>query len=216
MSGRTEIIRVLVVDDDEDDLQLLVALLEAGAPGTFQIETASTYRAALDNLTGESEIQVVLVDHRLGPHTAIDLMAAGRKQTFSGAFVLVTGLGSSSVDDAALEAGAAAYITKQELEASALARTVRYAASAVRVADASAGGSGALQTSWSPRKGDLALQLALAKGSTAREAAAAAGVSERTVHRRMEVPGFLGEVERLRDALRNRAIEIAAQDISSP
>ncbi len=212
MSGRTEIIRVLVVDDDEDDLQLLVALLEAGAPGTFQIETASTYRAALDNLTGESEIQVVLVDHRLGPHTAIDLIAAGRKQTFSGAFVLVTGLGSSTVDDAALEAGAAAYITKQELEASALARTVRYAASAVRVAD----GSGALQTSWSPRKGDLALQLALAKGSTAREAAAAAGVSERTVHRRMEVPGFLGEVERLRDALRNRAIEIAAQDISSP
>lgn len=40
------------------------------------------------------------------------------------------------------------------------------------------------------RKGDAALVAALAVGMTVRDAARAAGLSERTAHRRLEDPGF--------------------------
>lgn len=199
----------MVVDDDTEDLQMISALLEAGTTVPLEIDPASSYEDALSRLRG-AQFDVAVVDHRLGIHTGFDLIKASRAQGFVGSFVLVTGFGSSSIDDQALEAGAAGYIPKQELEPEPLARMVRYAASTSK---------GATRTpdekpTWIPRKGDLALHLALAKGSTVREAAAAAGISERTVHRRMDEPGFLEEVERLRADLRDRALDIAARDIS--
>lgn len=199
----------MVVDDDTEDLQMISALLEAGTTVPLEINPASSYEDALSKLHG-AQFDVAVVDHRLGTHTGFDLIKASRAQGFVGSFVLVTGFGSSSIDDQALEAGAAGYIPKQELEPEPLARMVRYAASTSK---------GATRTpdekpTWTPRKGDLALHLALAKGSTVREAAAAAGISERTVHRRMDEPGFLEEVERLRADLRDRALDIAARDIS--
>ena len=56
--------------------------------------------------------------------------------------------------------------------------------------------------------------MALAKGRTIREAAAAAGISERTAHRRIEDAQFLEEVEKLKLDLRQRAIDLMAQDLS--
>jgi len=202
-------IKVMVVDDDTEDLQMISALLEAGTTVPLEIDSANSYEDALGKLHG-SQFDVAVVDHRLGSHTGFDLIKASRGQGFVGSFVLVTGFGSSSIDDQALEAGAAGYIPKQELAPQPLARMVRYAASmskaTIRTTDE--------KPAWTPRKGDLALHLALAKGSTVREAAAAAGISERTVHRRMDEPGFLEEVERLRADLRDRALDIAARNIS--
>lgn len=198
----------MVVDDDDEDLQMLAALLEAGTTVPMEIDSANSYEDALSKLQGGA-FDVALVDHRLGSHTGFDLIRASRAQGFAGSYVLVTGFGSTAIDDEALEAGAAGYIPKEELEPEPLARMVRYAASTGRAVAPEPG-----KTTWTPRKGDLALHLALAKGSTVREAASIAGISERTVHRRMDEPGFLEEVERLRSDLRDRALDMAAREIS--
>lgn len=198
----------MVVDDDDEDLQMLAALLDAGTTVPMEIDSANSYEDALSKLQ-RGAFDVILVDHRLGSHTGLDLIRASRDQGFVGSYVLVTGFGSAAIDDEALEAGAAGYIPKEELEPEPLARMVRYAANTTRtIAPESA------KVTWTPRKGDLALHLALAKGSTVREAAAIAGISERTVHRRMDEPGFLEEVDRLRSDLRDRALDMAAREIS--
>lgn len=51
------------------------------------------------------------------------------------------------------------------------------------------------------RAGDLELLIALAKGSTRRDAARSAGVSERTAHRRLAEPGFRTQLDTLRQRL---------------
>ena len=201
-------IKVIVVDDDTEDLEMLAALLKAGTSVPMEIKTAQSYDDALGMMLG-SDFDVALIDHRLGSKTGLDLIRASRAQGFTGAHVLVTGFGSEAVDEEALTAGAAGYIPKGELEPEPLARMVRYAASTAR-----ANATEPARSTWTPRKGDLALHLALAKGSTVREAASVAGISERTVHRRMDEPGFLEEVERLRSELRDRALDMAARDIS--
>jgi phage terminase small subunit len=55
------------------------------------------------------------------------------------------------------------------------------------------------------RRGDAALQLALACGNTVVQAAAKAGVSERTVYRRLNDPGFRERIEALRTDMVKRA-----------
>lgn len=201
-------LKVIVVDDDAEDLGMLAALLEAGTNVPMEIKTSPSYDDALSRLVGH-DFDVAVIDHRLGSQTGLDLIRASRGQGFTGAHVLVTGFGSEAVDEEALTAGAAGYIPKEELEPEPLARMVRYAASTARASVAEPA-----RSTWTPRKGDLALHLALAKGSTVREAASVAGISERTVHRRMDEPGFLEEVERLRSELRDRALDMAARDIS--
>jgi hypothetical protein len=60
-------------------------------------------------------------------------------------------------------------------------------------------------TKW--RAGDLELLIALAKGSTRRDAARSAGVSERTAHRRLAEPGFRTQLDTLRQRLLTARIQ---------
>ena len=55
------------------------------------------------------------------------------------------------------------------------------------------------------KNGDPVLAAALASGGTWKEAAEAAGVSERTVGRRLKDPAFRGTVSRLREEIFSRA-----------
>ena len=57
------------------------------------------------------------------------------------------------------------------------------------------------------RKGDLELQIALAKGSTVRHAARAAGISERTAYRRLADPQFRSELKVVRERLLTTRIQ---------
>jgi hypothetical protein len=61
---------------------------------------------------------------------------------------------------------------------------------------------------------DDVLALNLARGATVAEAAAAAGVSVRTVHRRLSDPGFVKEVSRLRGRMVTEAAGRLADALS--
>ena len=66
------------------------------------------------------------------------------------------------------------------------------------------------------RRADLALQVALARGLSARAAARAAGVSESTVQRRKKDPAFRVEVERCREKLAAELVKLTASDLAGP
>src|SRR4051812_9747298 len=56
------------------------------------------------------------------------------------------------------------------------------------------------------RKGESALLLSLASGQTVRDAALSAGVSEKTVNRRLADPAFRQQVAELRSEMVSRAM----------
>ena len=197
-------IGILIVEDDLEDQNLIIDLLAAGR-GDYAVFTAPTPDAGHEALAS-SQVDVCIVDFLLGASDGLTFIADAQQGGFTGAFLMVTGFGGPDVDDRALDLGVVQYLPKSELNVEVLDRAVRYAGSR-RVQQPAA------VDRFSKRKGNLSLQMALARDTAIRDAAAAAGISERTAHRRMREEGFMDEVDRLRVELEGRMLDIAAQDV---
>jgi signal transduction histidine kinase/CheY-like chemotaxis protein len=128
-------LRVLLVEDDEDDYVLTRDLL-AEIPGCgFELEWASGYDAALEAL-GPGRHDVYLFDYRLGRHDGLELLAEAVARGCKGPVILLTGQGEREVDLKAMKAGAADYLVKGQIDAALLERALRYAVERQRDQDA--------------------------------------------------------------------------------
>ena len=118
-------IRVLLVDDDQDDYLLTRDYLREIPGGRFELDWESDYDAARARIV-KNNYDVYLVDHRLGPKRGLDLIAemSGSK---SAPFILLTGQGEWELDHAAMRAGAVDFLVKGGLNATLLERSIRYA-----------------------------------------------------------------------------------------
>ena len=72
------IIRVLLVDDDEDDALLTRGLLSDVSAVRFELEWVHTFEEGVERLR-QGEHDVALVDWRLGTHDGLELIGALRK-----------------------------------------------------------------------------------------------------------------------------------------
>src|SRR5437764_14810238 len=124
MDDRT--IRVLLVEDDEDDVVLTRALLAEGCDGRVELDWVADYDAALETIT-RNKHDLYLIDYRLGEHNGLDLMRAALRRGVRAPFILQTGVGDHAVDLEAMRAGAADYLVKDELDGPTLERASRYA-----------------------------------------------------------------------------------------
>ena len=119
-------IRVLLVDDDQDDYHIVRDLLESVDSTRFQLEWASTYERGLEAIR-TSSYDVCLVDFRLGARNGLefldDLTVVGDRPEV----IMLTGGGHRIVDVAASRAGAADYLVKSGLTPALLERSIRYA-----------------------------------------------------------------------------------------
>jgi diguanylate cyclase (GGDEF)-like protein len=116
--------RILVVDDDEEDIVLLRELLIAGIGPGVVVHAATSVAEGLDRLAREA-IDLCLVDWRIGETSGIAFLERARA-TRAVPIVLLTGAGDPAVDRAAQDAGAAYYVEKTGLTAERLERVVRY------------------------------------------------------------------------------------------
>jgi diguanylate cyclase (GGDEF)-like protein/PAS domain S-box-containing protein len=119
-------IRILVVDDDEDDFILVSDVLERIPGMRFETIWAPTYDEGLDRAS-RGEADLCLVDYLLGAGSGIDLIRAAAAAGNRSPMVLMTGQGNPEVDAAALVAGAADYLVKRDLDPERLSRAIRYA-----------------------------------------------------------------------------------------
>ena len=120
-------VRVLLVEDDEDDYLLTRDLLaEIDGGGRYTLDWARTYEAALEMLSRGSH-DVCLLDHRLGARTGIELLREARADGHASPMILLTGLADPELDLEAMRAGAADYLVKGQLSAALLERSIRYA-----------------------------------------------------------------------------------------
>jgi diguanylate cyclase (GGDEF)-like protein len=129
-----EFIKVLLVEDDEDDYIMTRDLLSEITGENFELEWVSTYNPALESMQGNN-CDVYLLDYRLGEHTGLDLMRKAMKNGCRGPVIILTGQGDREIDLEAMKAGAADYLLKKQLNAPLLERSIRYAIQRKRTED---------------------------------------------------------------------------------
>lgn len=117
-------LRVLLVEDDEDDYVLIRDLL-AEMEG-LALEWVDGYAEALRMLDRDAH-DVCLVDYRLGDTSGLKLMREAVSRGHRAPMILLTGSGDRTVDLEAMRAGATDYLLKGEIDAPTLERSIRYA-----------------------------------------------------------------------------------------
>lgn len=119
-------IRLLIVDDDEDDFFLTSDYLKDIRNKHFDITWASSFGEGITTLT-QAKFDLCFFDFLLGAKTGIDLLQEAIKSGVSCPIVLLTGRGDQKVDVEAMRLGAMDYLVKSELDAEKLDRCIRYA-----------------------------------------------------------------------------------------
>jgi signal transduction histidine kinase len=119
-------VRVLLVEDDEDDYLLTRDLLSEIEGNPYHLDWVKDYDAALGAIK-EGRHAVCLLDYRLGPRTGLDLLREAVRCGCQAPVILLTGQGEREVDLEAMKAGAADYLVKGRIDASLLERAIRYA-----------------------------------------------------------------------------------------
>jgi signal transduction histidine kinase/HPt (histidine-containing phosphotransfer) domain-containing protein len=119
-------VRVLLVDDDEDEHVVMRDLLREVGKDRFDLTWVSTYERGLEAML-TSGCDVCLVDYRLGGRSGLDLLAEMTRLENHPEVIILTGVGDLDVDTAATNAGAADFLIKGELTAALLERSIRYA-----------------------------------------------------------------------------------------
>ena len=119
-------LRVLLVDDDEDDYILTQDLLSESKGTVFELEWVATYHAALE-LMAKNAHDIYLLDYRLGEYNGLELLREALNNGCRAPVILLTGRGDQEVDIEAMKAGAADYLDKSQIRAPLLERSIRYA-----------------------------------------------------------------------------------------
>jgi diguanylate cyclase (GGDEF)-like protein/PAS domain S-box-containing protein len=127
-------LRLLLVEDDEDDYVLTRAHLAQSERTRFAVEWVASYEEGLAKALGGA-YDVCLVDYRLGARDGIEWIREAVAGGCRSPVVVLTGQADREIDVLAMEAGAADYLVKGQITAELLERSLRYA---VRGAQAAA------------------------------------------------------------------------------
>jgi two-component system, cell cycle response regulator len=119
-------LRVLLVEDDEDDYILTRDLLRDGFGSAFDMTWASTAEAGFEELTNGT-YDVALVDNNLGSATGVELLRTAIEQGCRIPVIMLTGQADRATDLKAMHAGAADYLVKSRVTSDMLERAIRYA-----------------------------------------------------------------------------------------
>jgi len=119
-------VRVLLVDDDEDDFVIARDLIYQIDGRSYQLEWVDNYDSALAAIR-RREHDICLVDYRLNGRTGLELLAEAQAFIAQVPMILLTGQDDHEIDLQATKAGAADYLVKGQLTADKLERAIRYA-----------------------------------------------------------------------------------------
>lgn len=118
-------VRVLFVDDDEDDYVLFSQYLGDIQDRKFNIKWAPTFDKGQDEIRN-NEYDILFFDYLLGVRNGIDLLMFTKEIGVNTPVILLTGKGDLKTDMNAMRLGAADYLVKSELDTEKLDRSIRY------------------------------------------------------------------------------------------
>src|SRR5689334_4329034 len=123
MISSTEGVKLLLVDDDEDDYLITRSMLSAQQRLSFALDWEPAYESARDAIA-ESRHDLYLVDYRLGEHSGLELIRDAGSE-LAAPVILLTGHADYNVDLEATELGVTDYLIKGMIDADTLERSIR-------------------------------------------------------------------------------------------
>ncbi len=127
MEAETDVIRILLIEDDEEDYEFIrECLFEPGDHIKAELEWVHNYRDGLKDIE-KGDHDVYLIDHFLASGSGLDLLKEAVKAGCQAPMIMVTGSSDREIDLAALKAGAMDYLVKDRMDGELLERSIRYA-----------------------------------------------------------------------------------------
>lgn len=118
-------VRILIIDDDEEDFLIFRDLINTISPVNFLTEWRMNYVQGLEALIN-ADYDIYFIDYHLGAKTGIDLLKEAIKNKCEKPIVLLTGQGNKNIDLEAMHLGAADYLVKSQVSSEQLDRCIRY------------------------------------------------------------------------------------------
>lgn len=120
-----EPIRVLIVDDDQDDRLMIRRFLSGARSCRFCVEELDD-PSALADILDRCSADVILMDQRLGDQTGTDVIRRIGGSRAAVPAILLTGTDDYTLEEEALVSGAAEHLNKSDLSSRVLERTIKY------------------------------------------------------------------------------------------
>jgi CheY-like chemotaxis protein len=124
--GTSDPVRVLLIDDDEDEAKLTRTLLAKVTDVPYELDWVPTFGEGLAAIARQDH-NAYLIDHELGGRTGTELVREAREAGSLAALIMQTGQRDRTTDLAAMNAGATDFLLKGRTDAALLDRTLRYA-----------------------------------------------------------------------------------------
>lgn len=122
----TEPVRVLLVDDDEDDYLIIRNYISKIHDTPFRLDWVSTLKEAA-KVIATAKHQAYLIDYRLGQDNGLELLSQFDLVQRPEPFIILTGAGDERVERKAMRMGVADYIVKSTLDPELISRVLHYA-----------------------------------------------------------------------------------------
>ncbi len=126
LKGVSDKIKILLIDDDEDDMVITLDLLNDVKDTDYKLDWVSTFNDGLFEIKKERH-DVYIIDYRLDREDGLKLLQEAIEIGCDAPMILLTGLGDHEIDRKAMELGAYDYLVKDEINSLSLERSIRYA-----------------------------------------------------------------------------------------
>jgi signal transduction histidine kinase len=126
-----ETIRILHLEDDEEDYIIIRDLLEDPDRQAYEIDWISSFEDAKERISSK-EYDICLVDYLLGQYTGLEVLKYIKEENPHLPVIIFTGRGDDDIDIEAMTAGAADYLLKGQIDSNILERSIRYSISQSR------------------------------------------------------------------------------------
>src|SRR5215471_17626212 len=90
-------VRILIIDDDEDDFQIIREYITDIEGSDFTIDWCPDYNQAIEKIN-ERKYDLYFVDYRLDYKTGLELLQQVKSENSDQPIVLLTGKGSKTID----------------------------------------------------------------------------------------------------------------------
>src|SRR3989338_8424553 len=134
MTDAERTLRILLIEDDEDDFLITRDLLREAQSLQCQLDWVNTYAEGLQAIHRQQH-DLILIDYRLGPESGLELIEQAQQAGVRTQIILLTGQDDDDLDSHAFERGAADYLVKGQIDSRLLARSIRYAVNRAKVVE---------------------------------------------------------------------------------
>ncbi|MCA9421887.1 MAG: hybrid sensor histidine kinase/response regulator [Nitrospira sp.] len=116
-------LKVLLIEDDEDDALITRSLLEKLSNPLVALEWVPSYDEGLEQIKSQQH-DIGLLDYQLGSRTGLELLQEANSHGLHFPLIMLTGQGNESLVIDALELGAIDYLPKRIISSESLQRAI--------------------------------------------------------------------------------------------